>query len=41
MIFCFVSGDGTQCVSSENDTETQGETVIYSYPKVIGDFTIA
>ncbi|XP_045446082.1 nuclear transcription factor Y subunit B-4 [Melitaea cinxia] len=33
--------DGTQCVSSENDTDTQAETVIYSYPKVIGDFTIA
>ncbi|CAH2107036.1 unnamed protein product [Euphydryas editha] len=32
--------DGTQCVPSENDTETQTETVIYSYPKVIGDFTI-
>ncbi|XP_050342957.1 uncharacterized protein LOC126768725 [Nymphalis io] len=32
--------DGTQCVSSENENETQTETVIYSYPKVIGDFTI-
>ncbi|CAH0728976.1 unnamed protein product, partial [Brenthis ino] len=32
--------DGTSCVS-ENDSETQTETVIYSYPKVIGDFTIS
>lgn len=32
--------DGTPCVS-ENDNETQTETVIYSYPKIMGDFTIS
>ncbi|CAG9560696.1 unnamed protein product [Danaus chrysippus] len=33
--------DGTQCVANDNDSETQTQTVIYGYPKVIGDFTIS
>ncbi|XP_026751194.1 uncharacterized protein LOC113511697 isoform X1 [Galleria mellonella] len=33
--------DGTSCVAAENENESQTETtVIYTYPKVIGDFTI-
>ncbi|KAM3961626.1 nuclear factor Y-box B [Aphomia sociella] len=34
--------DGTSCVTADNDNEAQTETtVIYTYPKVIGDFTIS
>ncbi|CAK1604509.1 unnamed protein product [Parnassius mnemosyne] len=32
--------DGATCVPAENDNETQTETVIYTYPKVVGDFNI-
>ncbi|XP_045764588.1 nuclear transcription factor Y subunit B-3 isoform X2 [Maniola jurtina] len=33
-------GGGTQCTSSENETEST-ETVIYGYPKVVGDYEIS
>ncbi|XP_023936895.1 uncharacterized protein LOC112045065 [Bicyclus anynana] len=33
-------GDG-QCTSSENEIETSSETVIYGYPKVIGEYEIS
>ncbi|XP_063821100.1 uncharacterized protein LOC135071244 [Ostrinia nubilalis] len=34
-------GDGASCVPMDNDNDSQSEaTVIYTYPKVIEDFTI-
>lgn len=38
---CMFSAEGSSCVPIENDSESQQEaTVIYTYPKVIEDFTI-
>ncbi|CAH2075535.1 unnamed protein product, partial [Iphiclides podalirius] len=36
--YVLYGSDGAPCVPTENDSETTNETVIYAYPKVIGDF---
>lgn len=37
----FFSEEGTAATTSENESESQSETVIYTYPKVMCDFTIS